>query len=214
MPDAPTGTFPRSPLDLDADTMRRLGYMVTDVVAQHLSTLRQQRVFDTLPRRATERLIAAPPPARGTDIDTMLAWLGEHVFAHAAREPHPGFMAYVPGCPTFPAALGDWLATGYNFFAGVWPVASGPNADRVAGPRLVPPVVGHAGGSSGLLTTGGSAANLTAIDRRAPRRRGRRRRRAWRASPLYTSDQTHSAAIRAAWIAGIRAHTCALLPTR
>ena len=51
----------------------------------------------------------------------------KHVFPYHAREPHPGFLAYVPSCPTFPALLGDWIATGYNFFAGVWPVAAGPN---------------------------------------------------------------------------------------
>jgi len=127
MPDVSTGTYPRSPLDLDADTMRRLGYRVTDVIAGHLSTLRRQPVLTTMSRRTAEGLISAPPPARGTDIDTLLAWLDARVFAHAAREPHPGFIAYVPSCPTFPAALGDWLATGYNFFAGVWPVAAGPN---------------------------------------------------------------------------------------
>ena len=49
------------------------------------------------------------------------------MFPYHAREPHPGFLAYVPSCPTFPAVLGDWIATGYNFFAGVWPVAAGPN---------------------------------------------------------------------------------------
>src|SRR5689334_5685489 len=64
MPDPRSGTYPRSPLDLDLHTMRRLGYRVTDMVAEHLSTLRTQRVLDTLPRRATERLIPAPPGPR------------------------------------------------------------------------------------------------------------------------------------------------------
>ena len=79
MPDARTGTYPRSPLDLDFDTMRRLGYRVTDTVAEHLSTLRTQRVLDTLPRRATERLIAAGPPARGSDIADFCGRLGHEL---------------------------------------------------------------------------------------------------------------------------------------
>lgn len=202
MPDARIGTYPRSPLDLDADTMRRLGYRVTDAVAEHLSTLRQQRVVDALPRRATERLIAAAPPAHGSDIDALLAFLREHVFAHAAREPHPGFIAYVPSCPTFPASLGDWLATGYNVFAGVWPVASGPNQIEVLVLDWFRTWLGMPHGSGGLLTTGGSAANLTAMIAARHAAVGDDAARIARLT-VYASDQTHSSAIRAAWIAGL-----------
>ena len=202
MPDAPTGTYPRSPLDLDADAMRRLGYRVTDTIAEHLSTLRTQRVLDTLPRRATERLIAAPPPAAGSDIDALLAFLRERVFAHAAREPHPGFIAYVPSCPTFPAALGDWLATGYNFFAGVWPVAAGPNQIEVLVLDWFRTWLGMPNGSGGLLTTGGSAANLTAMIAARHAVVGDDASRIARLT-VYASDQTHSSAIRAAWVAGV-----------
>ena len=202
MPDAPTGTYPRSPLDLDADAMRRLGYRVTDTIAEHLSTLRAQRVLDTLPRRATERLIAAPPPAAGSDIDALLAFLRERVFAHAAREPHPGFIAYVPSCPTFPAALGDWLATGYNFFAGVWPVAAGPNQIEVLVLDWFRAWLGMPNGSGGLLTTGGSAANLTAMIAARHAVVGDDASRIARLT-VYASDQTHSSAIRAAWVAGV-----------
>ena len=119
--------YRRSPLDLDHETMRRLGRTVADVVAEHLSTLRDQPVLDGVSRGAAEQLIAGPPPAQRSDFDTLLGTLRTRVFAHAAREPHPGFIAYVPSCPTFPAVLGDWLATGFNFFGGVWPMASGPN---------------------------------------------------------------------------------------
>jgi len=202
MPDPRSGTYPRSPLDLDLDTMRRLGYRITDVVAEHLSTLRTQRVLDTLPRRATERLIPAPPPARGADIDALLAVLRERVFAHAAREPHPGFIAYVPSCPTFPAALGDWLATGYNFFAGVWPVAAGPNQIEVHVLEWFRAWLDMPNGSGGLLTTGGSAANLTAMIAARSAAVGDDVARIARLT-VYASDQTHSSAIRAAWIAGI-----------
>ncbi|HTL96805.1 MAG TPA: pyridoxal-dependent decarboxylase, partial [Gemmatimonadaceae bacterium] len=212
MPDARIGAYPRSPLDLDLDTMRRLGYRVTDTVAEHLSTLRTQRVLDTLPRRATERLIAAPPPERGADIDTLLAVLREHVFAHAAREPHPGFIAYVPSCPAFPASLGDWLATGYNFFAGVWPVAAGPNQIEVVVLDWFRAWLGMPNGSGGLLTTGGSAANLTAMIAARHAAVGDDPSRIARLT-VYASDQTHSSAIRAAWIAGIARPNVRLLPS-
>src|SRR5512146_3521894 len=211
MPDAPTGTYPRSPLDLDADAMRRLGYRVTDTIAEHLSTLRTQRVLDTLPRRATERLIAAPPPAAGSDIDALLVFLRERVFAHAAREPHPGFIAYVPSCPTFPAVMGDWLATGFNFFAGVWPVAAGPNAVELVVLDWFRQWLGMPAGAGGILTTGGSGANLTAMVAARHQAVGDDATRIARLC-VYMSDQTHSSTIRSAWIAGVPRANVRLLP--
>ncbi len=117
----------RSPLDLDQATMRRLGHQVTDIVAEHLANIRDEPVIASAPRHDLNRALMVAAPTDGTDFDSLIATLRENVFPYHAREPHPGFMAYVPSCPTFPALLGDWIATGYNFFAGVWPVAAGAN---------------------------------------------------------------------------------------
>ncbi len=182
--------------------MRQLGYRVTDVVAEHLSTLRHQRVIDVVSRATADQLIAAPAPARGTDLDTLLAYLQTRVFAHAAREPHPGFIAYVPSCPTFPAVLGDWLATGFNFFAGVWPVASGPNELELVVLDWFREWLGVPNGGGGILTSGGSAANLMAMVAARHAAVGDDASLVGRLT-VYASDQTHSSAIRAAWIAGI-----------
>ena len=57
--------MPRSPLDLDHDTMRRLGHLVADTVAHHLSTLRQQPAYATLDTASAERLVDASAPAQG-----------------------------------------------------------------------------------------------------------------------------------------------------
>jgi len=112
--------------------MQRLGRQVADTVADHLASLREQRVLTNgHPADARQRLASAPSEDP-VPFDDLLRELRTDVFPYSAREPHPRFMAYVPGCPTFPAVLGDWLATGYNFFAGVWPVAEGPNAVELA----------------------------------------------------------------------------------
>ena len=194
--------MPRSPLDLDHDTMRRLGHLVADTVAGHLSTLREQPAYATLDTAAAERLIERQAPAQGTDFETLLATLRDRVFPHAAREPHPGFIAYVPSCPTFPAVLGDWLATGFNFFAGVWPVAAGPNEIELVVLDWFRQWLGMPEGTGGLLTSGGSGANLTAMIA------ARHRVTAGDASAIarltvYGSDQVHSSVTRAAWLAGV-----------
>src|SRR5688500_9678210 len=93
-------------LDLDRATMRRLGHRVADIVADHLASLREQPVLTGLGRRATDAALGRPAPRDGSDFEALVTTLQRDVFSQHAREPHPGFMAYVPSCPTYPAVLG------------------------------------------------------------------------------------------------------------
>ena len=199
-------------LDLDHATMRRLAHRVADVVADHLETLRSQPVIAGLNRRDTDALLRIPAPRAGREFDDLIETLQRDVFAYHAREPHPGFLAYVPSCPTFPAVLGDWLATGFNFFAGVWPVASGPNGLEVAVLDWFREWIGMPPGTGGLLTSGGSGANLTAV---VAARHAAVRDDAARLNRLtmYTSDQAHSSVRRAGWIAGVPRDQIRAVPT-
>lgn len=192
----------RSPLDLDEPTMRALGRRVADLVAEHLSGVDAQPVTRSAPRPALAAVLGGPPPEAGTDFEALLGTLRDEVFPYHAREPHPGFMGYVPGCPTFPAVLGDWIATGFNFFAGVWSVAAGPNALELAVLDWFREWIGMPAGSGGLLTSGGSQATLTAIAAARHRVVGDDAALLPKLA-LYTSDQAHSSVARAAWIAGI-----------
>src|SRR5689334_2694591 len=201
-----------SPLDLDHATMQRLGRQVADAVAGHLASLGNQRVITNGLPAATRQRIAAPPDETPVSFDALLQTLQTEVFPFAAREPHPRFMAYVPGCPTFPAVLGDWLATGYNFFAGVWPVAEGPNAIELAVLEWFREWVGMPAGSGGLLTNGGSGATLTAIIAARHAAVGDDATRLPRLT-MYASDQAHSAALRAGWIAGVPRAQVRVLPS-
>jgi glutamate/tyrosine decarboxylase-like PLP-dependent enzyme len=191
----------RSNLELDDATMRRMGHRVADLVVDHLASLRDQPAQQSLSRQQTESLIAARPSDDGRDFDELLAFLGERVFPYHAREPHPHFMGYIPSSPTFPAVVGDWMAAGYDFFAGVWTVASGPNQIELTVLEWFRSWLGMPAGTSGLLTSGGSAATLTAVvaARHAADPSGANTSRL----TLYTSEQAHSSVQRAAWIAGI-----------
>ena len=202
---------PRSPLDLDEATMRAMGRRVADVVAEHLASLREQPVVTNgLPPDVRARL--GDLPEEPGDFDALLETLRRDVLAYAAREPHPGFMGYVPGCPTFPAVMGDWLATGWNVFAGVWPIAEGPNALELAVLEWFREWIGMPAGAGGLLTNGGSGATLTAVVAARHRVVGDDAARLPRLA-VYASDQAHSAVLRAAWIAGVPRAQVRVLPS-
>ena len=181
--------------------MQQLGHKVADLVAHHLATLRDQPVIASAPRHDLNRELLAPAPRESGDFDAIVSTLQQSVFPSHAREPHPGFLAYIPSCPTFPALLGDWIATGYNFFAGVWPVAAGPNEIEMVVLEWIREWMGLPNGSGGILTSGGSAANMTAVV--AARHAAVENGADITKLTVYTSAQAHSSVIRAAWIAGI-----------
>ncbi len=191
----------RSNLELDDAAMRRMGHRVADLVVDHLASLRDEPAQQSLSRHDTESLISGPASEDGCDFDDLMSFLRERVFPYHAREPHPHFMGYIPSSPTFPAVLGDWMAAGYNFFAGVWTVASGPNQIELTVLDWFRAWLGMPQGTSGLLTSGGSTATLTAVvaARHAADASAEKSARL----TLYTSEQAHSSVQRAAWIAGI-----------
>jgi len=191
-----------SSLDLDHATMQLLGHRVADVVAEHLAGIRSKPAFTTMSRAEAERLIAGPAPAKGTDFETLLATLQGKVFNNAAMEPHPGFVAYVPSCPTYPAVLGDWLTTGYNFFGGAWNVGAGPSEVELVVLEWFREWLGMPKGASGLLTGGGSGANLTAMVAARHAAVGEDATKLAKLT-IYLSDHTHSSVVRAAWMAGV-----------
>jgi len=201
----------RSNLDVNDDEMRRLGGRVLDAVVAHLATLRDQPAQRSLSRAEAKALIAGPAPEHGVEFDEILRFLETRVFPYHAREPHPHFMGYIPSSPTFPAVLGDWLATGYNFFAGVWSVASGPNEIELVVLDWFRQWLGMPEGTSGLITSGGSTATLTALV--AARHAADPAGAALPRMTVYTSDQAHSSAERAAWIVGVPRSNVRSIPT-
>ena len=182
--------------------MQRMGRQVADVVAEHLASLRDQPAFATLDRASARALLDRQPPEQGRPFEDVLRAFTSRIAPHHAREPHPRFLGYIPSCPTFPAIMGDWLATGFNFFAGVWPVAAAPNEVELTVLEWFRRWMGMPEGTGGVLTSGGSAATVTAViaaRHAALKADGRDITRL----VAYGSDQAHSSFARAAWIAGI-----------
>jgi aromatic-L-amino-acid decarboxylase len=193
----------RSPLDLDHDTMKKMGYQVTDIVADHLANLRSQPVYVTMSRAEADKLVsAAAPPTQGVAFEQIMQTLQTEIFPNTAREPHPGYIAYVPSCPTFPAVLGDWLVAGFNFFTGLWDMSAAINQIELVVLEWFRQWFGMPQGTGGLMTPGGSAATFTAVVAARNQALGNRFDDISRLV-IYASDQAHSSVMKAAWMAGI-----------
>lgn len=147
-----------------------------------------------------EALLREPAPEAGRPFADVLKEFADKVSPHACRVNHPRFLAFIPGAPAYASILGDLLCAGTNFFAGVWLEAAGPAQVELVVLDWFREWLGLPNEASGILTSGGSEANLTALvaarARLAEKDRGR--------AILYLAELRHWSIDRAAMVMGLR----------
>ena len=195
------------PLELDPDEMRRAGYRTVDMLVRHLSDPKAPPLRRAAPSEMRRRL-AGPAPEQGAPYDDVLALLEHDVLPFRARGDHPRFFAFIPYCGTWPGALGDFVASAANVYASTWMEAAGPTQVELEVLGWFKEWVGYPPEAGGILVSGGSAANMTALACARERLVG----------PMsddlvvYVPDQAHSSVARAARILGFRPGQVRVLP--
>ena len=158
------------------------------------------------PAEMRARLRGPAPAARA--LRRVLDGLDRDVLPFASRDGHPAVLRLRPVRRHVPGALGDFIASACNVYAGSWLEAAGPQTARARGARLVQGVGRLPGRAAGTLVSGGSAANLTALACAREALVG----------PMgddlviYVSDQAHSSIARAARLLGFRPDQVRVLP--
>ncbi len=100
--------------------------------------------------------------------------------------------------------LGDWLGTGFNAIAASWSGGSGPTTVELVALEWLRELTGLPPGTEGIMTSGGSAANLTALAAaRAIEGPG----------VCYLSDQTHASIARGLRVLGFPPEHIRVLPS-
>ncbi len=145
-------------------------------------------------------LLAGPPPETGVGFRQALADFREKVVPYTFRLAHPRFLAYIPAAPTFASVLGDLLGSGTNFFCGTWLAGSGPAQVELVVLDWLRQILGLPEETRGILTSGGSEANLTALLVARERLTFADRPRV----VLYVTEQRHGSVDRAAKVIGLR----------
>jgi aromatic-L-amino-acid decarboxylase len=196
------------PLAMDVEAMRRAGYAAVDALAARLADPEGDPVL----RRATPAEMRArfggPPPEQGAGLDAVLAGVLADVLPYAARTDHPGYFAFIPGFTTWPAALAELIATAANPSPWAWmesPAATQIELEVIDWFRTW---LGLPEGTAGVLVSGGSAANLTALLAAREAAGGPSED-----SVVYVSDQAHSSLARTGRAMGLRPHQMRVLPT-
>ncbi len=187
-------------LDWDRDSMRRAGYRVVDWIVARIASLRESNLGRELSRDETERLLREPMPEEPSTFDQVFSEYAQKVAPNAITLDHPRFFAFIPSAPNIVSILADALMAGSNVFAGTWLESSGPSQVELIVVDWFKQLLGLPREASGLLVSGGSVANLTAL---AVARRAVLKDMTARAV-VYVSDQTHASVERGLRVLGFK----------
>ena len=160
MPDSPSPEFPLelSPEGFQAlvdAAMRRLrGYVAR--IPEMASALPSEGV--ALARELREEL-----PEEGAPVEGLLDLLFDRVIPASFCTPGPGYLAYIPGGGLLQSAVADLIADATNRYVGVF--AAGPGLARIEANVVAwfARTVGYPRAARGILTSGGSISNFSAI---------------------------------------------------
>jgi len=194
-----------SSFDLSPDEIRRLGYAATDAVADARAQLTSRPVFGKV--GADAALFDEPAPEEGQPIEQTLAFVREHILPFPMGNSHPRFFGFINATADPVGIAADYLAASMN--PNCW---GGDHAaihveHRVM--RWLADLLGYPGTSEGILVSGGSMANFTAL---AAARRAmtpgnvREDGLAGEGRPrltVYASDQVHHCVDKAVDLLGI-----------
>jgi hypothetical protein len=149
-------------LEPDAAQRQRLLEAVNDYAAAFLAGVAAGpacRLHAPIPTSA----LPPAPDESGREIGAVLRFLADHVDAVGVNPTSGRFLGYIPGGGLFASALGDFLAAVTNRYSGHF--STSPGAARLENRlvRWMADLVGFPDSALGVLTSGGSLANLTAL---------------------------------------------------
>ena len=188
----------RYPLEPTAKEMRDMLEQVSERIIAHIDSLESQPASYDSDGRLVAKDFAEAVPTSGSDFETLLDRLFDDATPHSYNTAGPGYLAYIPGGGIFPSAIADLIANAINRYVGVWIAAPALVQLELNVIRWFCEIVGYGSGSGGVLTSGGSLSNLTAIVAARRERLGDDLQN----GVIYTSDQTHHSVRKSAVVAG------------
>ena len=196
------------PLAMDVEAMRRAGYATVDALVARLANPGADPVLRRADPAEMRSRLGGPPPEQAGDYGKVLARVITDVLPYASRTDHPGYFAFVPSFTTWPAALAELTAAAANPYCGAWMESAGAAQVELEVIDWFRMWLGMPAGTAGVLVTGGSAANLTALLVAREVAGGPSDN-----SVVYLSDQAHSSLARTARAMGLRPQQVRVLPT-
>ena len=196
----------QSSLDVTDDALQEISAEATKLVAEYMATIGKRPVRAENYAGKTTQSISTELSAEGIPLDQLLAEC-RTIFDLSRHNGHPRFFGYVASPSTPIGAYADLIASALNANITCW--RSGPAGTEVE--RLIViwlgSLIGYDQQAKGLLTSGGSMANMIALLIANRRKSGTdtSRRGLWNSGPpmtIYASEEVHMSIPKAADILG------------
>lgn len=199
------------PLELDGAALREALRVVGRKLGAFLDSLPEQPAMKLDGSHKLARSLMVPPPEEGRALRGVVAQVVDHISPMSLNTAGPGYLAFIPGGGLPLSAVADLVGGVLNRYTGLWMPAPGLVQAEIAVLHWLCEVVGYGrpgegNPAGGVLTSGGSLANLGAVV--AAREAGGDFTR----GRIYCSALVHHSVLKAARTAGFRADQIVTAP--
>ncbi|MDQ6892070.1 MAG: aminotransferase class I/II-fold pyridoxal phosphate-dependent enzyme [Acidobacteriota bacterium] len=185
-------------LEIQGEELEALIRKATSRILRYLASLPSQPSADNRDPAGLARSLREEMPESGEPADGLLDLLFDTVIPRGFNTAGPGYLAYIPGGGLPHAAVADLIADATNRYVGVFAAAPGLAQIEANVVKWFCSIVGYPESAGGILTTGGSLSNFSAL---LAARRDRLPENFLKGT-IYVSDQTHHSIQKAAMLAG------------
>jgi aromatic-L-amino-acid decarboxylase len=184
----------------------------------YLATIADRPVYPPIDRVALRAVRNAPLPTMPVTLEALFEELDSVIVPNATHTAHPRFLPYVQPSPNGISPYADAVAATLNQNCNLWALSPSANAVEQCVLRWLAQLVGADSPAGGLITSGGSAANLIGLTAArdhalgsSARDQGLQGRGS--ALTLYASEEVHSSIDKAASQLGLGARHLRKIPT-
>ena len=205
----PDSSAEEHPLELSSDAFQELVDAAMARLRDYVARIPEMASAPTSEGVALARELREDLPEDGTPVEELLALLFDRVIPTSFCTPGPGYLAYIPGGGLLHSAVADLIADATNRYVGVFAAAPGLAQIEANVVAWLARIVGYPRRARGVLTSGGSISNFSAV----VTARRERLPADFLSGVLYASDQTHHSMEKAAMLAGFPPENVRVVPT-
>lgn len=193
--------------------LKNLGHQMIDDMFDYLQSVRERPVWKAIPAKSKEhfkqRLPTEPQPAREVYNEFV-----DHILPYAKGNNHPRFWSWVEGGGTPLGMLADMLAAGMNSNNAIGDHAAMYVENQVI--EWSKEMFGFPNSATGILLSGGSIANITALITARNQYSNKIRPKGLRGVDgqlvVYASTETHTCVKKAVEVIGIGSDYLRMIP--
>src|SRR4051794_25762103 len=198
----------RSAFDPPLEEMRDMGEEVLSLVTRFIDDRYHAPSADYSDLGPLLASLSAAPASEGTGLAGLLKTI-DRAAGKGFDTANPGFAAYIPGGGLYASALADFIACCVNRYTGIAEPAPALVQMEASVLRWLCDLFGLPATAQGVLTPGGSMANLSAIVTARTAKLGER----FEGAILYVSEETHHSVLKSARFAGLPADAVRVVGT-